>query len=82
MNELIAQVAQRTGLSPEDAQKAVEAVINLLREKLPPPLASHLQAFIDGGTQGGLGALEAEAGAMLKGKLGGMLGGMMGGEKS
>jgi hypothetical protein len=75
MNELIAQVSQRTGLSPEDAQKAVVAVIDFLKQKLPPPLASHLQAFIDGGAQGGLGALEAEAGELLKGKLGGMFGG-------
>jgi hypothetical protein len=81
MNQLVAQVAQRTGLSPEDAQKAVETVIGILKEKLPAPLASHLQAFIDGGAQGEIGALEAEAGEMLKGKLGGMLGGMFGGEK-
>jgi hypothetical protein len=75
MNEIVAQVVQRTGLSPEDAQKAVAAVIDFLKQKLPPPLASQLQAFIDGGAQGGLGALEAEAGELLKGKLGGIFGG-------
>jgi uncharacterized protein (DUF2267 family) len=80
MNELIALVSQRSGLSPEDAQKAVEAVLDVLKEKLPAPMASHLQAFIDGGMQGGLGTVEGEAGELLKGKLGDMLGGMLSGQ--
>jgi nucleoid DNA-binding protein len=71
MNELVTLVAQRTGLSQEDAQKAVEEVINILKTKLPAPIASHLDSLMTGG----LGALEAEAGEMLKGKLGGMFGG-------
>ena len=81
MDELILIVSQRTGLSQEDAAKAVTAVIGVLKEKLPAPIASHLDAFLAGGAQGGLGALEAEAGELLKGKLGGMLGGMLGGNK-
>jgi hypothetical protein len=81
MNELVQMVSQRSGLSPENAQKAVEAVLEILKEKLPPPLAAHLQSFVDGGMQGGMGALEAEAGDLLKGKLGGMIGGMFGDNK-
>ncbi len=80
MDELIALVSQRSGLSPEYAQKAVVAVLDILKEKLPAPMAAHLQSFIDGGMQGGLGGLEQEAGDLLKGKLGGMLGGMLGGK--
>ena len=80
MNELVMMVSQRSGLSPENAQKAVEAVLDILKEKLPAPIASHLQAFVDGGMQGGIGTLGQEAGDLLKGKLGGMLGGMLGGK--
>jgi len=74
MNELINLVVQKTGLSQEDAQKAVTTVIDFLKTKLPGPVASHLDTFIAGGTQGALGELEAEAGEMLKGKLGGLFG--------
>ena len=81
MDELISLVVQRTGMSQEDAQKAVGAVLSILKEKLPPALASHLDAFINSGAQGGLGVLEAEAGELLKGKLGGILGGILGGDK-
>jgi hypothetical protein len=75
MNELINLVVQRTGLSQEDAQKAVTAVIDFLKTKLPPQIASHLDGLIAGGSGGALGAIEAEAGELLKGKLGNLLGG-------
>ncbi len=71
MNELVTLVAQRTGLSQENAQKAVEAVIDILRQRLPAPVASHLDAFLTGG----VGALEREADGLLKGGLGGFFGG-------
>jgi uncharacterized protein (DUF2267 family) len=45
MNELVQMVSQRTGMSPENAQKAVEAVLEILKEKLPAPLAAHLQSL-------------------------------------
>ena len=75
MDELINIVVQKTGLSQEDARKAVEAVVSALKTKLPGPIASHLDAFLSGGASGGLGALGEEAGNMLKGKLGGLFGG-------
>ncbi len=81
MNELVAQVSQRSGLSLEDSQKAVEAVLEVLKSRLPAPMASHLQSFIDGGMQGEMSALGGEAAELLKGKLGGMLGGLLGGGK-
>ena len=65
MNELVAIVAQRTGLSPEDAQKAVEAVIQVLRERLPGPIASHLDAIL----AGDLSSIAAETGGFLKAAL-------------
>ena len=74
MDELIAMVVQKTGLSQEKAQEVVTAVVNTLKSKLPAPIAGHLDAFLTGGVSGGLGELETEAGALLKGKLGSMFG--------
>lgn len=70
MNEIVAMVVQRTGMSQENAQKAVQAVIDVLKEKLPAPIASHIDSLLTGGV-GGLGA---EAGDMIKGALGGFFG--------
>ena len=50
-------------MSQEDAQKAVQVVIDCLKSKLPPAIASHLDSFMADG--GGLEGLEAEAGEML-----------------
>jgi len=70
INELINLVVQKTGISQDDARKAVEVIVNALKSKLPAPVAGHLDAFLSGGVT----ALEAEAGEMLKGKLGGFFG--------
>jgi hypothetical protein len=75
MDELINLVVQRTGISQDDARKAVEVIVNALKSRLPGPLASHIDSFISGGMSGGVSTLEAEAGEMLKGKLGGLFGG-------
>jgi len=69
MNELVTLVAQRTGLSQEDAQKAVEAVIDILKQKLPAPLTNHLDAFLTGSSSTA-GEFGVAAGEMLKGALG------------
>ena len=45
MNEIVHLVAQKTGLSEEKAQQAIEVVINYLKDKLPGPLASQLNNF-------------------------------------
>jgi hypothetical protein len=52
MDELVNQVAQRTGLSPEQARQAVETVLNLLKERLPAPIASQIDSVIGGGGGG------------------------------
>ena len=75
MDELINLVVQKTGISQDDARKAVEVIVNALKSRLPGPLASHIDSFISGGMSGGVSTLEAEAGEMLKGKLGGLFGG-------
>ena len=75
MDELINLVVQKTGISQDDARKAVEVIVSALKSKLPAPVASHLDSFLSGGMSGGLSVLENEAGEMLKGKLGGLFGG-------
>jgi hypothetical protein len=71
MNELVTLVAQKTGLSQENAQKAVQTVVDFIKAKLPAPIASQVDAVLSGDFSGS----GAQAGEMLKGKLGGMFGG-------
>jgi len=75
MDELINLVVQKTGISQDDARKAVEVIVSELKSRLPAPIASHVDAFIAGGASGGMNTLASEAGEMLKGKLGGLFGG-------
>ncbi len=75
MDELVNAVVQKTGMSQEDSQKAVLAVIEFLKSRLPSPIAGHLDSFLSGGASGGVSALEGEAENLIKGKLGGLFGG-------
>lgn len=70
MNELITLVSQRTGLSMEDSTKAVTAVIDVLKQRLPAPLANHIDSLLAGGASG----IGAEAGELLKGAVGSLFG--------
>jgi hypothetical protein len=77
MEELIKQVAERTGISEAQAQTAVITVIGFLKGRLPEPIAGHLDSFLGGGAsgaEGGLGGVGGAAGSVLGG-LGGLLGG-------
>ncbi len=73
MNELIQQVAQRTGLSEEKAKTAVDTVVNFLKDKLPSPIAGQ----IDNALSGAGGAIGSAGGAVMD-KAGDMLGGIFG----
>jgi hypothetical protein len=75
MDELINLVVQKTGISQDDARKAVEVILNELKSRLPGPVSSHLDSFIGGGLSGGVSALESEAGEMFKANVGGLFGG-------
>lgn len=63
MKEIIALVTQKTGISEQQAQTAVETVVGFLKDKLPGPLASQLDSVISGGgpnlgdLAGGLGGM-------------------------
>jgi hypothetical protein len=77
MDELINQVAQRTGLSHDNAKAAVDTVVGFIKQRLPAPVASQIDGFL-GGTTGTTGAGGIDD--LTKG-LGGMFGGGGGGEK-
>ncbi|MBS1797999.1 MAG: DUF2267 domain-containing protein [Acidobacteria bacterium] len=66
MDQLVNTVAEKTGLSPEQAKAAAEAVIGFLKDKLPAPIAGALDGAIGGEGSGGGGVLDS---------LGGMFGG-------
>lgn len=61
MDELIGQVAQRTGLAPDKARTAVDTVVGYLKTKLPGPVASQLDNAVSG-QPAGTGAADAAKG--------------------
>lgn len=67
MNEIIQRLMERTGLPQDKAQAAVDTVIGFLKEKLPEPLASQVDGFLDGSSGMGntLGSLGSNLGGMF-----------------
>lgn len=53
MDQLINQITQRTGISQDQAEQAVQVVANFLQDKLPGPIASQVQNLL-GGQGGGM----------------------------
>lgn len=65
MDQLIKIVKERTGISEEQARKAVETVLGELKKRLPEPIAGQIDGFLDGGGKAGndpLGGLEGMLG--------------------
>jgi uncharacterized protein (DUF2267 family) len=71
MDELISKVAERAGIDASQAQKAIEAVLEQLQERLPEPFGSQLQSLLTGDGEGN------DLADQLKGLAGG-LGGLLG----
>jgi len=65
MDQLVALVSQKTGLSPELSRKAVETTLDYLKTRLPAPLAGQIDAALADG--------KLDAGDVTK-ALGGMFG--------
>lgn len=69
MDQLIAQLEQRAGLSNEQARKAAEIAVGFLKSHLPGPIASQLDHFLGGsgaaGSAEGLGGVAKEIGGFL-----------------
>lgn len=74
MDKLLELVQEKAGISAEQAQKAIEAVVGFMKDKLPGPIGDQLSKLVDGGDDEG----GDDDGGMLGGitdKLGGLLGG-------
>jgi hypothetical protein len=69
MNDLIKAICEKTGISEDQARKAVELVRTHLGDKLPGPVAGQVNALLGG--EGG--EAKKEAGGLL-GKVEGLLG--------
>ncbi len=48
MDDLIKQLTQQTGINAEQARKVVETVSKFLKDKLPAPIASQVDAVLSG----------------------------------
>lgn len=53
MEQLIALVCAKTGISAEQARSSIDTVLHFLKDKLPAPLASQLDAAVNSGGAGG-----------------------------
>lgn len=71
MNELIDLVAQKAGISREQAQQAVSVVLEFIKGKLPPAFAGQVDALIAGDSKG----IQSLADGFLKSKFAGLFGG-------
>ena len=67
MNELVQLLQQKTGMSQDMAQKAVDTVTGYLKTKLPEPMASGLDSLLGGGSAGteAAGDAAAEGGGIM-----------------
>ena len=70
MDELIKLVSGRVGISPQQAEQAVQTVLGFLKDKLPEPISGQLEHLIGGGAAGA-GGLDLGA---VEGALGGLFG--------
>ena len=75
MNEQVVNlIVKKTGISQENAQKAVLVVFDFLKTKFPAPIASQLDSFLNTGTVNA-NAITQQAGGFVKSKVEGVLAG-------
>jgi hypothetical protein len=60
MREIIQQVVERADISEDSAARAVDVVLGYLREKLPSPIATQVEACLGG--EGGLSGASVVSG--------------------
>jgi hypothetical protein len=52
MDELARLVAQKTGISEEQARMAVTMIVNFLKERLPAPIAAQVDGVLGNAANG------------------------------
>lgn len=69
MEELIKLVSQKAGITPEQAKRAVETVVEFAKAKLPEPFASQVEGLLQGTDPAqGLGGLTKGLGGLFGGR--------------
>ena len=63
MKELINVIVQKTGISEENAQEAVQVTLGFLKTKLPAPVAAQLDSFLSARTTTGVNPVAVGANA-------------------
>jgi hypothetical protein len=63
MDELIKMVADKTGISQDQARMATQTVVDYLKAKLPAPLAAQIDSLMKGG--GGIPELPKSLGGLF-----------------
>jgi uncharacterized protein (DUF2267 family) len=72
MEELIKQVSERSGISEAQARKAVDTVMNYMRDKLPASVSGAIDNALGGGAN--VAGNVADTAQNVLGNIGGMLG--------
>jgi hypothetical protein len=64
MDELVKQIAAKTGISEAQARQAAEMTLDFVKDRLPEPYSSQLDSILEG-DQGGLGDMARGLGGMF-----------------
>src|SRR6266852_5798548 len=64
--QVINLIVKRTGITQENAEKAVLVVFDFLKTKLPAPIASQLEPFLTGGSVNS--GITQQTGGFVKGE--------------
>lgn len=75
MDDIVRAVAERTGLNEEQSRQAVDAIADVLKERLPGPASAILDRVLTG--QGEGAAAGDEAGSEGEGETAGQPSGML-----
>ncbi|HOA23475.1 MAG TPA: hypothetical protein PK801_08180 [Aggregatilineales bacterium] len=68
MQELVSLVSEKTGISEDVAQQAVNIVLGYLKDRLPQPIASKLDSVAQGQSIGDMSDLAGQLGGLFGGK--------------
>ncbi|MBT7073824.1 MAG: hypothetical protein HN922_02825 [Anaerolineae bacterium] len=63
MEELVALVVEKTGLSEKQAESAVEVVLEFIKDKLPPVVGGQIDNLLEG--KGDLGSAANALGGLF-----------------
>ncbi len=75
MEDLIKQVTDKVGISPDQAKSAIRVVMGFLGDKLPGPIAGQVNKLLDNGDSDDGGDDDGGLMGQAKDALGGFLGG-------